>query len=90
MRDQDRPRFNLRLTPELEALVVEQARKNRRSKNAEILKALEWRYRPDAAMRLAEAIRPLLDTLTEEQRATFVELVATMAKGAAGKKRKGG
>jgi hypothetical protein len=90
MHDQERPRFQLRLTPELEALVIESAKKNRRSRNAEILTSLEWRYRPDAAMALAEAIRPLLDTLTAEQRATFVELVGAMAKGAAGKKRKGG
>jgi hypothetical protein len=90
MPDQERPRFNLRLTPELEALVIESARKGRRSKNAEILTALEWRYRPDAALRLAEAIRPLLDNLTEEQRATFVELVQAMAEGVKGKRRKKG
>jgi hypothetical protein len=79
MPDLERPRFNLRLTPELEALVNESARKNRRSKNAEILTALEWRFQPDTAMQLAEAIRPMLDRLSEEQRATFVELVKTMA-----------
>lgn len=89
MPDPERPRFQLRLTPELEALVIESAKKKRRSRNAEILDALEWRYRPDAAMHLAEAIRPLMDRLTETQRATFIELVQAMADGAAGKRRRG-
>lgn len=90
MPDQERPRFNLRLTPELEALVIKSARKRRHSKNAEILNALEWRYRPDAALLLAEAMRPLLDTLTEEQRATLVELVLALARPQGKRKRKGG
>jgi hypothetical protein len=91
MPDQERPRFQLRLTPELEALVIESAKKKRRSRNAEIVEALEWRFQPDAAMRLAEAIRPMLSTLTEEQQATFVELVQAMAVRTPGKrKRKGG
>lgn len=77
----ERPRFNLRLTPELEALVIEASRKNRTSKNAEILTALEWRFQPDAALQLAEAMRPLIETLSEEQRASLVRLVTTMAAG---------
>lgn len=75
------PRFNLRLTPELEALVVQSSKKNRRSKNAEILSAIEWRYQPDAALKLAEALRPLLATLSEEQIEMLLEVVNAMAAG---------
>jgi hypothetical protein len=84
----ERPRFNLRLTPELEALVIEASRRNGRSKNAEILTALEWRYKPDAALQVAEAMRPLLESLDEKQRATFVELVSAMAGKPAAKGRR--
>lgn len=84
----ERPRFNLRLTPELDALVIEASRKNRRSKNTEILTALEWRFQPDAALQLAEAMRPLIETLDEQQRSSLVQLVTTMAAGAAGKRRR--
>lgn len=88
MADSDRPRFNLRLTPELEALVHQSSRKNGRSKNAEILAALEWRYHRDPALEIAEAMRPLLDSLSEEQRGQLVEIVTDLARGAAKKRRR--
>lgn len=87
MADQENPRFNLRLTPELEALVNQASKKNRRSKNGEILTALEWRYRPKRALTIAEAIEPLLDKLSEEQMAQLVDIIRTMAAPAAKRRR---
>ena len=88
MADQERSRFTLRLTPELEAAVNQSQRKHRRSKNAEILAALDWRYRPDRALDLAQALRPLLDALSEKQMAALLDIVETMAKGAKRKKKR--
>lgn len=82
MAESDRPRFNLRLTDELEAAVNRSSKEHGRSKNAEILAALEQRYIPDPAADLAEAMRPLLARLTDEQRAALVEIVKAMAAGA--------
>jgi hypothetical protein len=84
--ESDRPRFNLRLTPDLEALVIQSSRRHGRSKNAEIVSALEWRYGDNPALELAEALKPLLEKLTDEQRAQLVEIVKAMAAG--GKRRR--
>lgn len=68
--------------------MIEASRRNGRSKNAEILTALEWRFQPDhVALQLAEAMRPLIETLDEKQRASLVQLVTAMAAGAAKKGR---
>lgn len=80
MAEIDRPRFNLRLTPELERLLAQSTRRTGRSKNAEILRALEWHLRPDPARQLAEAMKPLLDTLSADQLEALTNIVQTMAR----------
>lgn len=83
MQDQ-RPRFNLRLTPELDTLVNRSSRTTGRSKNAVILDALDWRLNAEHPDRdLVDALRPLLENLTDDQRAALVAIVAAMAKGPA-------
>jgi hypothetical protein len=75
----DHPRFNLRLTPELDQLVIQSARTNRRSKNAEILAALDWRLKPTPALKIAEAIAPMLEKLSPAQLEQLVDIIRTMA-----------
>jgi len=89
MAESENPRFNLRLTPELEAHMIQSSKKHGRSKNAEILAALEWRYSGNAALVLAEALEPLLENLTDEQRENLVEIIRAMASGKAARKRYG-
>lgn len=81
----DRSRFNLRLTEELDQLIHQASRRAGRSKNAIILDALEWRFQPDnAVVELAEALQPLVEVLSDEQRTALLDAVRTMARGGKG------
>ncbi|TPL30208.1 Arc family DNA-binding protein [Mesorhizobium sp. B2-4-7] len=81
----ERPRFNLRLTPELKVELTKARRQSGRSMNAEILAQLKLVFEPDPTLQLAQNLRPLFDKLEEADRDTLLEhiagAVAILAKG---------
>lgn len=72
----EQPRFNLRLTPELQAELERAKSESGHSMNREILSRLERTFEPDAALQLADSIRPILDKMSEEDRQKVVMMVA--------------
>ncbi|MCA0032713.1 Arc family DNA-binding protein [Mesorhizobium sp. B263B2A] len=71
----DQPRFNLRLTPEIEAALVRARKVSARSMNAEILARLRLTFDQDPAARLTEIFRPLVERLDDDERARFIDSV---------------
>lgn len=76
MPEPEQPRFNLKLTPELKAELARARRSSGRSMNGEILARLSLTFRPDLAMRLADAARPLLAEMSEADSNQAVEMIA--------------
>lgn len=66
--------FNIRMSPEL-AEIVDGVR-GAKSKNQLINEWLWSRAKPDDAERLVDALRPILESLSPEDRAEFVDRVA--------------
>jgi hypothetical protein len=73
----DPPRHNLRLTPELKAKLGHAAIDNRRSMNAEIVERLNRSFEPDPAALIAQALRPVAG-LTDADRQKVGELLAAI------------
>lgn len=69
-------KFNLRLTPEIEAALVRARKISARSMNAEILARLRLSFDPDPAARLTEIFRPLVERLDDDERERFVTSVS--------------
>ena len=84
----DPPSFHLRLPPELKDKL--QSVRGGNSLNTEIVQRLERSLEPDPAMRLANALRPLLASLTDDERDRFVSLAIDAAGilAASGRRRK--
>ncbi|RUM97887.1 Arc family DNA-binding protein [Pseudaminobacter arsenicus] len=86
MSQQEPPRFNLRLTPDLQKRIKHAAIESERSVNAEILARLETTFSPDPTAQLAAVLRPFA-SLGDHDRAKIVELLAQtvdiLAKGTA-------
>ncbi|RUU10043.1 hypothetical protein EOD08_34030 [Mesorhizobium sp. M6A.T.Ca.TU.002.02.2.1] len=86
----DPPSFHLRLSPELKAKLL--AARGRNSLNREIIERLERTFEPDPALRLAEALRPLLASLDYLDQEKFVasttNAIQILAKGSAKSRRK--
>lgn len=73
---QEERRFNLRLTPEIEAELLRARKTSARSMNGEILARLALTFRADPASRLTDVFRPLLERLDDSERERFVGSVA--------------
>jgi len=84
------PSFHIRFVTGLKEKL--DVARGRRSMNKEINERLSRSFEPDAATKLAEAFRPILNNLDEKERARFVELaveaVEIMAHSRKGKRRK--
>lgn len=72
----EQQRFNLRLTPEIEAALVRARQISARSMNAEILARLKLTFDPDPAARLTDIFRPFVDRLDDAEREKFIDSVA--------------
>lgn len=68
-------KFNLRLTPEIEAALIRARKISARSMNAEILARIRLTFDPDPAARLTEIFRPLIERLDDDERARFIDSV---------------
>lgn len=69
------PSFHLRLPRSLKEQL--QSARGRNSLNREIVERLERSFEPDAATELAATFRPFITTLSQAERRTLFEAVAT-------------
>lgn len=72
----EQPRFNLRLTPDIQAELERAKKASGRSMNREILDRLARSFAPDPALQLADSIRPILDKMEEDDQRKVVAMVA--------------
>lgn len=76
--------FHLRLPSDLKGKLESSTETSGRSLNREILDRLDRSFDPDPAMQLAEAIRPIIDKMSEQDQnrivALFSETFAILSK----------
>jgi len=75
---QSPPSFHLRLPADLKSQLEVSAQSRGKSLTREMIDRLERTFEPDAAMQLADSLRPFLDKLDDEQRRDAVEMGARL------------
>ena len=75
---QSPPSFHLRLPADLKSQLEVSAQSRGKSLTREMIDRLERTFEPDAAMQLADSLRPFLDKLNDEQRRDAVEMGARL------------